>query len=53
MGYSTMAPDVWDATLESDPDSMLSSDQCIVKDQHYFIKGLIEIPVIGSAELFS
>jgi hypothetical protein len=32
---------------------MLSSDQCIVKDQHYFIKGLIEIPVIGSAEPFS
>lgn len=53
MGYSTMAPDVWDASLESDPDSMLSSDQCIVRHEHYFIKGLIEIPVFGSEEPFS
>lgn len=53
MGYSTMAPDVWDASLESDPDSMLSTDQCIVRHEHYFIKGLIEIPVAGSREPFS
>ncbi|MEU8700143.1 DUF2199 domain-containing protein [Streptomyces sp. NPDC091387] len=53
MGYSTMAPDVWDASLESDPDSMLSTDQCIVRHEHYFIKGLIEVPVAGSREPFS
>lgn len=54
MGYSTMAPDVWDESLERDPDSMLSSDQCIVRHEHYFIKGLIEIPVIdGGGEMFS
>ncbi|MFF9350768.1 DUF2199 domain-containing protein [Streptomyces sp. NPDC014734] len=53
MGYSTMAPDVWDAGLESDSDSMLSSDQCVVRNEHYFVKGLIEIPVLGSDEPFS
>ena len=31
----------------------LSCDQCIVRHEHYFIKGLIEIPVFGSAEPFS
>ncbi|MEV0104776.1 DUF2199 domain-containing protein [Nocardia sp. NPDC050799] len=32
---------------------MLSSDQCVIRAQHYFVKGLIEIPVIGSDEVFS
>jgi hypothetical protein len=53
MGYSTTAPDVWDQSFADDPDSMLSSDQCVIKGQHYFIKGLIEIPVIGREDTFS
>ncbi|MFE6895187.1 DUF2199 domain-containing protein [Streptomyces sp. NPDC057694] len=53
IGYSTTAPDVWDPSFESDPDSMLSSDQCVIKGQHFFIRGLIEIPVIGSQDVFS
>lgn len=53
MSYSTMAPDVWDPSFESDPDSVLSSDQCVVKGQHSFIRGLIEIPVIDSQDVFS
>ncbi|MEU6851817.1 DUF2199 domain-containing protein [Actinacidiphila alni] len=53
MSYSTMAPDVWDPGFETDPDSMLSSDQCVIKGQHFFIRGLIEIPVIGSEDVFS
>ncbi|MFE7558811.1 DUF2199 domain-containing protein [Kitasatospora sp. NPDC057500] len=32
---------------------MLSSDQCAIRAQHYFVKGLIEIPVIGSSDVFS
>ncbi|WP_435594460.1 DUF2199 domain-containing protein [Streptomyces panacea] len=53
MSYSTMAPDVWDESCADDPDSMLSSDQCVVGAKHYFVKGLIEIPVIGGDESFS
>ncbi|MFJ3438973.1 DUF2199 domain-containing protein [Streptomyces cyaneofuscatus] len=53
MSYSAMAPDVWDPSFESDPDSMLSSDQCVIKGRHFFIRGLIEIPVIGSEDIFS
>lgn len=53
MSYSTMAPDVWDPSFEGDPNSMLSSDQCVIKNQHFFIRGLIEIPVIGSQDVFS
>ncbi|MEJ8646375.1 DUF2199 domain-containing protein [Streptomyces sp. MS1.HAVA.3] len=53
MGYSAMAPDDWDPSFESDPDSMLSSDQCVIKGQHFFVRGLIEIPVIGCQDVFS
>ncbi|MFF3359745.1 DUF2199 domain-containing protein [Streptomyces sp. NPDC002917] len=53
MSYSAMAPDVWNPDFENDPDSMLSSDQCVIKGQHFFISGLIEIPVIGSEDVFS
>lgn len=53
MSYSTRAPDDWDPSFENDPDSMLSSDQCVIKGQHFFIGGLVEIPVIGSQDVFS
>jgi hypothetical protein len=53
LGYSAMAPDVWEPRFETDPDSMLSSDQCVIRGQHFFIRGLIEIPVIGSEDVFS
>jgi hypothetical protein len=51
--YSTMAPDAWDLSFEDRPDSMLSSDQCIIKAENFFVKGKIEIPVIGSEQVFS
>ncbi|WP_331752069.1 DUF2199 domain-containing protein [Streptomyces sp. NBC_00829] len=51
--YSTMAPDVWDPAFENTPDSMLSSDQCVIKAQQFLVKGMIEIPVIDSDEVFS
>ncbi|MFG2918922.1 DUF2199 domain-containing protein [Kitasatospora sp. NPDC048298] len=53
LNYSTMAPDAWDPALETDPHSMLSSDQCVIGGEHFFVKGLIEIPVIGSGDVFS
>ncbi|MFJ7589744.1 DUF2199 domain-containing protein [Streptomyces sp. NPDC097617] len=53
MSYSTIAPDVWDPGFETDPDCMLSSDQCVIRGQHFFIRGLIEIPVVDSEDVFS
>lgn len=53
LSCSTAAPYVWDPGFADAPDSLLSSDQCVIKAQHYFVKGLVEIPVIGSDEVFS
>ncbi|WP_435190192.1 DUF2199 domain-containing protein [Streptomyces sp. bgisy126] len=53
MNYTAEAPAVWDPAFVGADDCLLSSDQCVVLGQHYFVKGLIEIPVIDSDEVFS
>ncbi|MFE9045537.1 DUF2199 domain-containing protein [Streptomyces sp. NPDC007818] len=53
MAYSAPAPHVWDPSFADAPDCLLSSDQCVINGQHYFVKGLLEIPVIGTGEVFS
>ncbi|PVC93886.1 DUF2199 domain-containing protein [Streptomyces sp. CS147] len=53
MNYTVGAPAVWDPSFADADDCLLSSDQCVVQAQHYFVKGMIEIPVIGSDEVFS
>ncbi|WP_245240666.1 DUF2199 domain-containing protein [Streptomyces spiramenti] len=53
MNYTAAAPAVWeDADADAD-DCLLSADQCVIGAQHYFVKGLIEIPVIGCDAVFS
>lgn len=53
MSYTAAAPDVWDPGFTDADDCLLSSDQCVIHAQHYFVKGLIEIPVIGTDDVFS
>ncbi|MFV5995502.1 DUF2199 domain-containing protein [Streptomyces sp. NPDC056231] len=53
MNYTAEAPDVWDPAFADADECLLSSDQCVIRAQHYFVKGLIEIPAIGSDEVFS
>ncbi|MFB9580982.1 DUF2199 domain-containing protein [Streptomyces goshikiensis] len=53
MNYTAEAPFVWDPAFADAGDCLLSSNQCVIQAEHYFVKGLIEIPVIGSDEVFS
>ncbi|MFD2277966.1 DUF2199 domain-containing protein [Streptomyces lusitanus] len=53
MNYSADAPAVWDAGLADADDCLLSSDQCVVRAEHYFVKGLVEVPVLGTDDVFS
>ena len=52
MNYTAEAPAAWDPAFAGADDCTLSSDQCVIRG-HYFVKGLIEIPVIDSDEVFS
>ncbi|MGO9229254.1 MAG: DUF2199 domain-containing protein [Bryobacteraceae bacterium] len=49
------APDAWWSIPPGDQERRgeLFSDQCVIDDEHFFIRGLVEIPIIGSDELFA
>lgn len=55
MHYGVQAPAHWHLIPESERDTrcLLSSDQCIIDDEHFYIVGNLEIPVIGVEERFS
>lgn len=53
--YGVDAPDAWydiDPTQRSQR-ALLSSDQCIIDEQYFFMRGNIELPIIGSDQIFS
>jgi hypothetical protein len=55
MSYGADAPVYWYALPESDPAQRaeLSSDQCIIDGQYFFVRCRIEIPVLDSSDPFS
>jgi hypothetical protein len=55
MHYGASAPALWFGIPEAEREqrSLLSSDLCLIDDQHGFIVGNLEVPVQGSDELFS
>jgi hypothetical protein len=53
LSFAAHAPDYWTPELADDPDSGLSSDQCVITGQSFFVRSLIEIPVIDTGEVFT
>jgi hypothetical protein len=53
--YGFHAPAAWYGVPEGERSqrSLLSSDQCVIDDEHFFIVGNLELPVAGSQERFS
>lgn len=46
------APSYWSTSLASDPGCFLNSDFCVIKEKDYFVRCVIELPIIGSVERF-
>lgn len=55
MHYGAAAPALWYSIPEAEQAErcVLSSDQCIIDEEHFFIVGNLEIPVAGVEEAFS
>ncbi|HSQ57809.1 MAG TPA: DUF2199 domain-containing protein [Gemmata sp.] len=53
--YGAQAPAVYYTIPEAERETrvLLSSDQCVVDAEHFFIVGNLEIPVLGQDERFS
>jgi hypothetical protein len=45
MSYGTDAPAYWDPSLADNESSMLEQEQCIIKAEHFFIRGRLVIAV--------
>jgi len=55
LDWSLEAPDFWLTLSEEDRKlrGVLGSDECIVDDKHFFIRGVIEIPIIDAGDTFA
>jgi hypothetical protein len=49
MSYGTDAPAYWDPSLVGDGSSMLEQEQCVIRAEHFFVRGRLVIPVTGAA----
>jgi hypothetical protein len=49
MSYGADAPAYWDPSLAGDESSMLEQEQCIIKAEHFFVRGRLLIPVTDAA----
>jgi len=47
LSYRTQAPVYWSSELESDPDSGLDEELCVIQGEHFFVQGNLDIPIIG------
>jgi len=45
MSHGTDAPAYWDPSLAGDESSALEQEHCIIKDEHFFVRGRLVIPV--------
>ncbi|HEY0453337.1 DUF2199 domain-containing protein [Actinophytocola sp.] len=53
LAYHAGAPAYWSPNLADDPGSELGTDQCVIGGEHFFVRGLVELPVIGSDDVFA
>lgn len=54
ISFAADAPDsyAWLSPQDQEKRAVISTDQCIIDNEQYFIRGLIEIPIIGFEEVF-
>lgn len=48
MSYGTEAPAYWHPLFASDESSVLGQEQCVIKNEHFFVRGRLVIPVIDA-----
>jgi hypothetical protein len=53
MAFHAEAPAYWTHDLPPSPKNTLTSDQCVIGGDAFFVHGLIEIPVVDSDEVFA
>lgn len=54
LDFSYQTPFYWDERYKSstEPNTFLNEDLCAIEDKDFFVRGLIEIPILGTAKSF-
>jgi hypothetical protein len=52
LAYTAAAPAYWRPEFEGEPGSVLGDEQCIINDEHFFVRGRIILPVLDAEEDF-
>ena len=52
LAFHVEAPAAWSPDLAADEDSWLEAELCVVEGEHFFIRGLIRIPVVDAERDF-
>lgn len=50
--YHASAPAYWTPDVAADESSELGEEQCVIQGRHFFVRGLIRIPVTDSPRYF-
>jgi hypothetical protein len=50
--YHAMQPDYWSPELADDDGSWLADEVCVIGDEHFFVRGLIRLPVTDADDDF-
>ena len=53
LAFHAPAPAYWSPELDGRDDCALGGEQCVIGGEHYFIHGLIEVPILESTESFA
>ncbi|MEU8664761.1 DUF2199 domain-containing protein, partial [Actinoplanes philippinensis] len=53
MAYHAKAPIQWSGRLPFSRRDRLNSDQCVIKGETYYVRGLIEIPVADAGDVLA
>ncbi|MEV6712433.1 DUF2199 domain-containing protein [Lentzea sp. NPDC051208] len=51
-GYSMVAPVYWSPDVAGKPGSFLDGEQCVIENEHFFVRGRIVLPVRDADEDF-
>jgi hypothetical protein len=53
LAFAVEAPIHWSADVAATPGSVLEDEICIIDGEHHFVRALIDIPVTGTADVFT
>ncbi|MEV6298084.1 DUF2199 domain-containing protein [Actinoplanes sp. NPDC051861] len=53
LSFAAPAPDFWRPEMADDEGCLLDADLCVISGEHFFLRGLIELPVWETGEPFT